>query len=166
MDAVPPKTPPRLNVLRTIALYKLLKVFLLLLVAYGEIRLRDANLVEKLLAWASANPGGLERKLVGKVVEIFTTMSAGRQQVFRLVTLAYAAVFAIEGVGLWMQKRWAEWLTVIVTASLIPFEAWEMIHRPSIGKVLILLGNGIIVAYLVWHVRRPNNPARTPTERH
>jgi hypothetical protein len=36
-----------------IALYKLVKVLLLLLVAYGELRLRDASLVAKLLSWAS-----------------------------------------------------------------------------------------------------------------
>jgi len=75
------------------------------------------------------------------------------------VTLAYAAVFAVEGVGLWMEKRWAEWLTVIITASLIPLEAWEMFNRPTIGKALILLGNAAIVAYLVWHVRTHNRSA-------
>jgi uncharacterized membrane protein (DUF2068 family) len=75
-----------------------------------------------------------------------------------MVTLAYAAVFAVEGIGLWMEKRWAEWLTVVVTASLIPLELWEMFHRPTIGKLAILLGNAVIVAYLVWHVRTKNKP--------
>jgi uncharacterized membrane protein (DUF2068 family) len=57
---------------------------------------------------------------------------------------------------LWMQKRWAEWLTVIITASLIPLEAWEIFFRPTVGKVLILLANAAVVAYLVWHVRTKN----------
>jgi uncharacterized membrane protein (DUF2068 family) len=70
-----------------------------------------------------------------------------------MVTLAYAAVFAIEGVGLWMQKRWAEWLTTIITASLIPLEVWELFFRPNIGKAAVLVANAAIVAYLVWHVR-------------
>jgi uncharacterized membrane protein (DUF2068 family) len=74
----------------------------------------------------------------------------------QLVTLAYAAVFAVEGVGLWLQKRWAEWLTVIITASLIPLEAWEIFYRPTVGKALILLANAAVVAYLVWHVRSKN----------
>ena len=46
----------RFGVLRTIALYKLVKVILLLLVAYGELRLRDASLAAKLLSWAQARP--------------------------------------------------------------------------------------------------------------
>ena len=45
---------PRFGVLRTIALYKLVKVILLLLVAYGELRLRDASLAAKLLSWVRA----------------------------------------------------------------------------------------------------------------
>ena len=72
----------------------------------------------------------------------------------RIVTLAYAAVFAIEGIGLWMQKPWAEWLTVIITASLIPLEVWELVHRPSFGIAAVLVANSAIVAYLVWHVVR------------
>jgi uncharacterized membrane protein (DUF2068 family) len=72
----------------------------------------------------------------------------------RIVTLAYAAVFATEGIGLWMQKPWAEWLTVIITASLIPLEVWELVHRPSFGIAAVLVANSAIVAYLAWHVVR------------
>jgi uncharacterized membrane protein (DUF2068 family) len=71
----------------------------------------------------------------------------------RIATFTYAAVFAIEGIGLWMQKRWAEWLTCIITASLIPLEVWEFAHRPNLGKAAVVIGNAAIVAYLVWHVR-------------
>jgi uncharacterized membrane protein (DUF2068 family) len=145
---------PRFGFLRLIALYKIVKVLLLLLVAYGELRLRDASLVAKLLSWASAKPYGLEHRMVSHLVEWFSGLSSSRAEALRLVTLGYAAVFAVEGIGLWMQKRWAEWLTVVITGSLIPFEAWEMLNRPTWGKLAILLGNVAIVAYLVWHVRR------------
>jgi len=154
MTTVVQKAPePRFGVLRTIALYKIVKVLLLLAVAYGELRLRDASLVAKLLSWASARPYGLEHHIVSRLVEWFSGLSTSRVATLRIVTLAYAAVFAVEGIGLWMQKRWAEWLTTIITASLIPLEAWEMFYRPTVGKLLILLGNAAIVAYLVWHVR-------------
>ena len=144
----------RFGVLRTIALYKLVKVLLLLGVAYGELRLRDASLAAKLLSWAQARPYGLEHRIVGQILEWFSGLSVSRIYALRMVTLAYAAVFAVEGVGLWMEKRWAEWLTTIITASLIPLEAWEIFYRPTIGKVLILLANVAVVGYLVWHVRK------------
>ncbi|HEX3398517.1 MAG TPA: DUF2127 domain-containing protein [Steroidobacteraceae bacterium] len=144
----------RFGVLRTIALYKLVKVVLLLAVAYGELRLRDASLAAKLLSWAQTRPYGLEHRIVTQLLEWFSGLSVSRIYALRMVTLAYAAVFAVEGIGLWMEKRWAEWLTTIITASLIPLEAWEIVYRPTIGKVLILLANAAVVAYLIWHVRR------------
>jgi len=152
---------PRFGVLRTIALYKLVKVVLLLCVAYGELRLRDASLAAKLLSWAQARPYGLEHRIVTQQLEWFSGLSVSRIHALRIVTFAYAAVFAVEGVGLWMQKRWAEWLTTIITASLIPLEVWEIFFRPTIGKVLILLANVAVVAYLVWHVRSKNKATQT-----
>jgi uncharacterized membrane protein (DUF2068 family) len=148
-----PAPASRFNVLRTIALYKLLKVLLLLALVYGEVRLSDASLAAKLVTWASARPLGLEHRAVTGLLEWFSGLSASRLHALRIVTFAYAAVFAIEGIGLWMQKRWAEWLTTIITASLIPLEIWELFFRPTIGKAAVLVANTAIVVYLVWHVR-------------
>jgi uncharacterized membrane protein (DUF2068 family) len=148
-----PAPQRRFNVLRTIALYKLVKVLLLLALAYGEVRLSDASLAAKLVNWASARPLGLEHDVATRFLEWFSGLSESRLHALRIVTLAYAAVFATEGIGLWLQKRWAEWLTVIVTASLIPLEVWELIVRPNIGKAVVLIANTAIVIYLAWHVR-------------
>src|SRR5271168_3137553 len=154
--AARPAPAPRFNVLRTIALYKLVKVLLLLAIAYGEVRLRDASLTAKMLVWASERPNGLEHDVVTYLLQWFSGLSSSRIHALRIVTLSYAAVFAVEGIGLWMQKRWAEWLTTIITGSLIPLEVWELIFRPNIGKAAVLLANIAIVVYLVWHVRTKN----------
>jgi uncharacterized membrane protein (DUF2068 family) len=151
--SAPPARAPRIDVLRTIALYKLVKVLLLLAVAYGEIRLSDASLAAKLVTWASARPLGLEHKVVTWLLEWFSGLSASRVHALRMVTFAYAAVFAVEGIGLWMHKRWAEWLTTIITASLIPLELWELFHAPNLGKAAVVLANVAIVIVLIWHVR-------------
>jgi uncharacterized membrane protein (DUF2068 family) len=148
-----PAPLPRIDILRTIALYKFLKVLLLLALAYGEVRLSDASLIAKLVTWASARPLGLEHKVVTWLLEWFSGLSASRVHALRMVTLAYAAVFAIEGIGLWMRKRWAEWLTTIITASLIPLELWELFDRPNFGKAAVVIANVAIVIILIWHVR-------------
>ena len=155
-----PARAPRFNVLRTIAVYKLVKVLLLVALALGEVRLRDASLTDKLLVWVSARPHGLGHDVVTHLIQWLSGLTTSRMHTLRIVTLAYAAVFATEGVGLWMQKRWAEWLTVIITASLIPLEVWEMIFRPSIGIGAVLVANTTIVIYLAWHVlhSRGKNP--------
>jgi|SRR5579871_2286249 len=155
-DAAP---TPRFGVLRTIALYKLLKVLILVLAAYGEIRLHDSTLTAKILSWAAARPMGLEHKVVTEGLKWFSGLSDDRIHQLRFVTLLYAAVFAVEGVGLWMERRWAEWLTVVVTASLIPLEVWEMFHHPNFGKCVVLVANAAIVAYLYWHVSTRHKPS-------
>jgi uncharacterized membrane protein (DUF2068 family) len=144
---------PRFGMLRIIAVYKIVKVLLLLGAAYGEIRLHDASLSGKLVTWVQARPSGLEHQVVTQLLQWFSGLSEAKIHALRFVTLTYAAVFAVEGVGLWMRKRWAEWLTTIVTASLIPLEIWELVSRPNIGKAAVVLANAVIVAYLIWHVR-------------
>jgi uncharacterized membrane protein (DUF2068 family) len=149
----------RFGMLRTIALYKLCKVVILLLAAYGEVRLHDATLTAKILSWASARPHGLEHDLVTRGLSWFSGLSESRVHALRLITLTYAAVFAVEGVGLWMQRPWAEWLTVVITASLIPLELWELVHSPSLGAAAVLAANMLIVGYLYWHVSTRQKPA-------
>jgi uncharacterized membrane protein (DUF2068 family) len=149
-----PAPASRFNILRTIAVYKLIKVLLLVALALGEVRLRDSSLSDKLLIWASARPHGLEHDVVTRLIQWLSGLTTSRMHALRIVTLAYAAVFATEGIGLWMQKPWAEWLTVIITASLIPLEVWELVHRPSFGIAAVLVANSAIVAYLAWHVVR------------
>jgi uncharacterized membrane protein (DUF2068 family) len=144
---------PRFGVLRTIALYKLAKVLILLLAAYGELRLHEASLSARLLSWAAQRPYGLEHHLMTRGLAWFSGLSESQIHALRFVTLAYAAIFLVEGIGLWMRQRWAEWLTTIITASLIPLEVWELVQRPNIGKVGVVIVNGLIVVYLVWHVR-------------
>lgn len=144
---------PRFGMLRTIALYKLAKVLLLLLAAYFELRLHDRTLSSQLVTWAEARPSGLEHEVVTRVLQWFSGLSESKIHALRFVTFTYAAVFAVEGIGLWMQKRWAEWLTTIITASLIPLEVWEFVHRPNFGKAAVVIANTAIVVYLFWHVR-------------
>ena len=65
-----------------------------------------------------------------------------------LASLAYAAVFLVEGIGLLRRRRWAEWLTVVVTASFVPFEIYELVRHRGAGHVAAVVLNVAIVAYL------------------
>jgi uncharacterized membrane protein (DUF2068 family) len=70
-----------------------------------------------------------------------------------IVAIAYAILEGTEGVGLAMQRRWAEYLTVIATGILIPYEAYEVIHRVTLFKVGALLLNIAVVGYLAYRKR-------------
>ncbi|HET9781651.1 MAG TPA: DUF2127 domain-containing protein [Candidatus Dormibacteraeota bacterium] len=67
--------------------------------------------------------------------------------------LAYAGLETVEAVGLAMQRRWAEYLTVIATAILIPYEAYEVIRHPTLFKVGALVLNVAVVGYLTYRKR-------------
>jgi uncharacterized membrane protein (DUF2068 family) len=66
-----------------------------------------------------------------------------------IVLLAYAALEGAEAVGLWLAKRWAEYLTFVATAVLLPLEVYEIVHRATALKVIGFLINLAIVVYLL-----------------
>ncbi len=70
------------------------------------------------------------------------------------VALVYACLFATEGVGLWRGRRWAEWLTVVATASLLPFEVWALVERVDALSIAAIVVNLAILAWLVTLLRR------------
>lgn len=67
--------------------------------------------------------------------------------------ILYALLEGTEGIGLAMRRRWAEYLTVIATGILIPYEAYEVIHHVTLFKVGALLLNLAVVGYLAYRKR-------------
>jgi uncharacterized membrane protein (DUF2068 family) len=86
--------------------------------------------------------------LLHELDNLFTTSSAHLHQLAAAL-LVYAAVEGIEAVGLWYQRRWAEYLTFLVTASLLPFEIYEIANRATVFKVLAFVLNVAVVVYLL-----------------
>jgi uncharacterized membrane protein (DUF2068 family) len=78
----------------------------------------------------------------------FTT-SSSHLHLVGAVLLTYAAVEGIEAVGLWYQQRWAEYLTFLVTASLLPLELYEIVNHATPFKLLAFLVNVAVVVYLL-----------------
>ena len=59
----------------------------------------------------------------------------------------------MEAVGLWWQKRWAEYLTLIATALFLPLEVYEIAHKLSPLKIIALIVNIAVVLYLLFAKR-------------
>src|SRR4051794_28402649 len=81
------------------------------------------------------------------------TLHSDQLRLFGAVILVYALVEGIEAVGLWREKRWAEYLTLLVTASFLPLEVYELATRVSPFKVIAFIINVAVVAYLLWAKR-------------
>jgi len=111
--------------------------------------------VAKAIALVAAGVGLIEA-LKGRIdlTHFAAALTPTKIRIASMASFAYAALFLTEGVGLLMRKRWAEWLTIIATASLIPFEIYEIAKHQTALRIAALVVNVAVVAYLVWRVRR------------
>ncbi|OOG48097.1 hypothetical protein B0E50_10560 [Rhodanobacter sp. C01] len=160
MTASLPVTPNTLPAqrhpgLRIIAVYEMIKTLCLVLVAVAAFHLDHQQNFERLVHWLEhlslADSNGLRWKLVG----LLQDFGPSKFVAIGLVALGYAVLFAIEGIGLWLGKHWAEWFTVIATGSLIPLELYETLHRFGWLKLATLVGNVAIIIYLVRIALQP-----------
>ena len=135
--------------LRVIAVYKAAKTIGLILVAIAAFHLDRSQHFEHLVHWLEQLSLSDSNGLRWRLVEKLQSMGPSKFVAIGLVALAYAAIFATEGIGLWLQKYWAEWFTVVATGSLVPLEIYEAAHRFSGFKLAALIANIAIVAYLV-----------------
>jgi uncharacterized membrane protein (DUF2068 family) len=139
--------------LRGIALFKLAKAALLIILGVTALRLVNADIVSGLENWVPQIGFGPASHYVGYVILKASELTPSKIRDAGVGSFIYAALFLTEGLGLWFLKRWAEWMTIVITSSLVPVEVWEIVRRPHWGKVVVLVINLALVAYLVWLVR-------------
>ena len=90
--------------------------------------------------------------LLHELDNLFTTSSA-HLHLLAAALLVYGVLEGVEAVGLWYQRRWAEYLTFIVTTSLLPFEVYEIANRTTPFKIIAFLINVAVVVYLLFAKR-------------
>ena len=149
-------SPPRIDGVRVIAIFKFLKALLLILTSYGVHKLLDPALIEKIHVWSATLTDRIDQRLILRALSYIEGMGAGKLHLVIVVTVAYTAVVLVEGTGLWLRKRWAEWVTIVATTSLIPFELWELIQRPAGRRwtvAVTLAVNVLIAVYLAYLLR-------------
>jgi uncharacterized membrane protein (DUF2068 family) len=90
--------------------------------------------------------------LLGELNKLFSLKSSTLNLV-GFGVLGYAALEGVEAFGLWWQKRWAEYLTLIATALFVPLEVYEIVHKGSPLKIIALIVNVAVVVYLLFAKR-------------
>jgi len=153
----------RFDGLRLIGAFKIAKAVLLLATSYGLYRLLNPNLVEHVQDWLTTLTDTFERRLLTRALDWLTSLGNARIGGILVVTSLYTGVLLTEGIGLWLRKSWAEWLTVSATASLIPFELWQLVFGRR-HNLLAVIGatalNVAIVWYLAWKLRTAHRRRR------
>ena len=148
--------------LRIIAIYKAVKTVGLILIAIAAFHLNSTQNFERLVHWLEHLSLTDSNSLRWELVDGLVTMGPSKFVAIGIVALAYAAIFATEGTGLWLRKHWAEWFTVIATGSLIPVELYETVHKFGWLKLGALIANIAIVIYLVRIAMQPRAPKGNP----
>jgi len=162
----------RVRYLKVIALFKIFKGVLLFLLGFSLLFLnyRPAWL-DQISDWADDQLLLHHTKyvifLLNKLQEV---LAGGALRATGILALFYCGVLFTEGIGVYLQKRWAEFLMIFATGALIPLEirhAWRhLIHnRPIVVPILLLLANCFIVWFLYMVLRRTKVEERAAPKR-
>lgn len=135
--------------IRSIALFKLFKASVLLAVMATGFALIRHEPTQMLTHWALSFHVDPDNYYLHRVLAWLLHINVKHLELFAVGTGLYALLFALEGVGLWLMQPWAEYLTILSTAVLLPLEGYEVVHHASLTKFVVLLLNTAIVAYLI-----------------
>jgi uncharacterized membrane protein (DUF2068 family) len=139
--------------LRLIAAFKLLKGIALLAVGIGALNLVHKDVAAIIEHWVNIFRVDPHNHYINLLLEKLSIVDDRRMRELSIGTFVYSAIFFTEGIGLSLRKRWAEYLTIIITSSLLPLEIYEIAKHVSAGRISALLINLAIVAYLVSELR-------------
>jgi len=158
----------RVRYLKLIALFKIAKGVLLLVLGVSILFLNSrAAWMDNLSDWVAdeilLKHSKVVHYLLNRLQDILE--GGGVLRATSFLSLFYSAVLFTEGIGVYLQKRWAEFLMVFATGALIPVELRHIFYRPSIAAGCILAANCFIVWFLYRVLKRePVNAPKRPQE--
>ena len=146
----------RVRYLKLIALFKITKGALLFLLGLSLLFLNARDTwTDKISDWVDAEILLGHSKVVIFLLNKLQDVLAGEQlRATGFLALFYCGVLFTEGIGVYLQKRWAELLMIFATGALIPLEVRHLWHRPSVAALVILLVNCFIVWFLYRVLKR------------
>jgi uncharacterized membrane protein (DUF2068 family) len=148
--------PRRHRYLRLIALFKIGKGGLLLLLGVSLLFLNArSRWMDALSNWTADEILMEHSKAVDYLLnKLQAVLAGGTLRATGFLALFYTAVLFTEGIGVFMEQRWAELLMIFATAALIPLEVRHVWHHPGLVGMLILLVNCFIVWFLYSVLKR------------
>ena len=140
---------PRNKWLILIAAYKFLLALLFVGIGVGVLHMLHKDIddvVAQIASFLRFNP---ESRFVNFLADKASVLNEPLLRRIGVLAFCYAAVSAAEGVGLYLEKAWGEYLTLIITASFLPWEIFEIFHRLTWLRVGVFVVNFLILLYLL-----------------
>jgi uncharacterized membrane protein (DUF2068 family) len=156
-DVVPAKERSHLHgggALLVIAVFKFIKGAVLLALAFGALSFLHKDVAAEVEHWLDQLRIDPDNQFIGGLLSKLRLVHSKELKELSALGVAYAGLFLTEGTGLLFRKRWAEWLTIVATSSLMPIELYELIKEFTGVRLLALLINAAVVLYLIYLVRQ------------
>ena len=131
-----------------IAAYKVLQALLFVAIGVGALHMLHRDIADDLANLADHLRFNPESRFVNFVLEKASLMNDPLLRRIGLVAFSYAGVSLAEGIGLYLEKAWGEYLTLIITASFLPWEAFEIFHKVTVFRIGLLIINTLVLLYL------------------
>ncbi len=148
------QTPETNRWLILIGISKLLKAILFVALGFGALRLVHRDLVTVVTHWIVDLRFDPESRIVNFILDKISSITPHRLRQLSILIFCDAALDVLEGVGLMLGKAWAEYLTLIVSASFLPWEFFEILRKPNWPKAGLTLINIAVVLYLAAYLQR------------
>jgi uncharacterized membrane protein (DUF2068 family) len=149
-------SPTQLSVTRNhdkglvlIAAYKLMQSALFIAIGVGAVKLVGKDAAEVLGRVADHLHFNSEWRLVDFMLDKASVLNDFLLRRIGLAAFAYAALGILEGIGLYLEKPWGEYLTLLITASFLPWELFEILRRVTWFRFGLLAANVLVFIYLL-----------------
>lgn len=147
------------NGLLMIGLFKLSKSLFFFCVGIGAFHLLHRDLGDEAMRLATALRFDPEGRIVGLLMEKADAIDVHHLREIGFATFAYSGLALTEGIGLMLEKVWAEYLTLTLTVLFLPWELYEIVRRVTAMHVGLLAINLLVLAYLLWLLDRKKKAA-------
>ncbi len=155
--------PNRNRWLIAIGCLKLLKAVLFVGMGFGVIKLLHKDVADIFLELTTALRFDPENRFVNLLLEQASLLNPHTLKEITFALFLYAGLDVVEGVGLVLEQIWAEYFTLILTSSFLPWELYEIIHRVTLFKIALFLVNLFVVLYIGYVVRDRVRNRQTPS---
>jgi uncharacterized membrane protein (DUF2068 family) len=132
-----------------IAAFKLFQALLFTALGVGAMKLLHKDVADVLTRFVEHLRFSPESRFVNFILRNAPLVNDQMLRRIGVVVFIYAGLDLIEGTGLYLEKAWAEFLTLAITASFLPLEVYEVFHRVTVIRVGLLVLNGLVFIYLL-----------------
>jgi uncharacterized membrane protein (DUF2068 family) len=132
-----------------IAAFKIAQALLFIAIGVGAFRLLHKDIGDLLTRFAEHMRFNPESKLVNFLLARASLLDDRLLRRIGAAVFIYAGLDLIEGIGLYLEKKWAEYMTLIITGSFLPWEVWEIIQRLTWIRAGLLAVNALVFVYLI-----------------